>query len=118
MDSVKQTYVYFSGTKVSIGGICLKEKSDVFGFESHLYPFMGDYFPFVEDYFPFVGDYFPFMGDYFSLKGNNFPLIGITFGLDRISSVEEIFHFNGSVCGIRFSVKVKQFSVTFTHHRK
>ncbi len=110
-DSVKQTYVSVWGTKVSVCGIRLKEKSEdiilFVGFESHTYLFMGDYFP-LEDYFPFVGDYFP-------LKGNNFPLIGITFGHDRIPSMEEIFHFNRSVCGIPFSVKVKQFSINRNH---
>ncbi len=47
----------------------------------------------------------------FPLKGNNFPLIGIIFGHDRIPSTEDIFHFNGSVCGIKFSLKVIPFSV-------
>ncbi len=67
--------------------------------------------------YPFLGEYFPFMGDYFLLKGNNVPLIGITFGHDRIPSTGEIFRFNGSVRGIRFSVKVKQFSVNRNHFR-
>ncbi len=78
---------------------------------------MGDYVPFVEDYFSLVGDYFLFIGNNFLLKGNNFPLIGITFGHDRIPSMEEIFYFNGSICGIRFSVKVKQFSLNRNHFR-
>ncbi len=61
----------------------------------------------------FVGEYFPFMGDYFPLKENNFPLIGITFGHDRIPSMEEIFHFNRSICGvIQFSIH-KHYNVEF-----
>ncbi len=59
--------------------------------------------------FPFMGDYFPFMGDYFPLKGHNFHLIGITFRHDKIPSMEENFHFNGSVGGIKFSLKVTIF---------
>ncbi len=90
-------------------------------------PFVGEYFLFMGDYFslnrnhfwkkfftltdPFVGEYFPLMVNYFLLKGNNFPLKGITFAHDRIPSMEEIFHFNGSVGGIKFSLKVIQFSI-------
>ncbi len=94
----------------------MKEKSEdnipIVGFESRRYPFMGDYFPFLGDYIPFVGDYFPFMGDYF-------PLIGITFGRNfslngsicgRIFSLKRD-HFNGSIGGIKFSLKVMQFSI-------
>ncbi len=84
----------------------------------HLWdPFEGEkrrYYPICQIRVPHVSVH---VGDYFPLKGNNFPLIEITFGHDRIPSTEEIFHFNGSVYGILFSVKVKQFSVNRNHFR-
>ncbi len=71
------------------------------------------YYPVCRIRAPHVSVY----GGLFSVEVKQFSVIGITFGHDRIPSTEEIFHFNGSVCGIRFSIKVKQFSVNQNHFR-
>ncbi len=90
-DSIKRAYVSVWGTKVSVCGIRLKEKSEdiilFVGFESHMYPFTGDYFP---------------------LKGNNFPLIPLS---DMIESLqwEKIFTLTDPFVGYDFPKYVGHF---------